>query len=444
MSEPLNIALHDYSGHPFQVQLSRELARRGHRVSHFWCLSYSSGKGALAATSTDPAGFTSESVDVAEAIARHASWRRIAQELAYGRAIAQRALDAKPDVVVSANNPLFAQQHLLASCRRASLPFVFWQQDIYSEGMRHGAEQRLGKPVGAALGRCFSAMEGRQLRRSDGVVAIADDFLPALRRWRVDEGRTSVIENWAPLDELPERSRGNEWATRQGLVGKRVALYSGTLGMKHNPELILEVARRVGSDPDAVVVVVSQGRGAEWLKERARREQLESLRVLPFQPYESLPDVLGSADVLLAVLEGNAGVYSVPSKILTYHCAGRAIVAAVPSENLAARTIRGAESGKVIDPADEAAFADAVVNLLADVETSNRLGANGRAYAVEAFAIDAIADRFELVLQRAIETASGGESSRRGRWRRLRAAWGSRLPGRRLPLTHSTEPRRDA
>ena len=28
----MNILLHDFAGHPFQAQLSRELARRGHRV----------------------------------------------------------------------------------------------------------------------------------------------------------------------------------------------------------------------------------------------------------------------------------------------------------------------------------------------------------------------------------------------------------------------------
>ncbi len=30
----MRILVHDYSGHPFQAQLSRELARRGHDVVH--------------------------------------------------------------------------------------------------------------------------------------------------------------------------------------------------------------------------------------------------------------------------------------------------------------------------------------------------------------------------------------------------------------------------
>jgi len=30
----MRIGIHDFSGHPFQVQLSRELASRGHEVVH--------------------------------------------------------------------------------------------------------------------------------------------------------------------------------------------------------------------------------------------------------------------------------------------------------------------------------------------------------------------------------------------------------------------------
>ena len=55
-----------------------------------------------------------------------------------------------------------------------------------------------------------------------------------------------------------------------------------------------------------------------------------SLRCLGFQPFEVLPDVLGSADVLVAILEPDAGVFSVPSKVLSYFCAGRPVLLAVP------------------------------------------------------------------------------------------------------------------
>ena len=111
-----------------------------------------------------------------------------------------------------------------------------------------------------------------------------------------------VIENWAPIDELPLRPRANEWAREQGLVGKRVVLYSGTLGLKHDPEAIVQLARHFSTEGDIEVVVVSEGLGADWLRRRREEERLLNLRLLPFQPYAVLPDVLASGDVLLTLL----------------------------------------------------------------------------------------------------------------------------------------------
>jgi glycosyltransferase involved in cell wall biosynthesis len=203
----------------------------------------------------------------------------------------------------------------------------------------------------------------------------------------------------------------NDWAIKHGLADKRVALYSGTLGLKHNPELILEAARRVRERGAGRLVVVSEGAGADWLKQSAHAEGLEELIVLPFQSYEDLPDVMASADVLLAILEPAAGAFSVPSKILSYHCAGRPIVASIPAENLATRILAASGGGVVVPPGSTSTFAEAVVDLLCDEERCNRLGSQAREWAERTFAIRDIADSFEHVVATAATTAA---SARRG------------------------------
>ena len=51
----MHLLIHDYSGHPFQVQLSRALARRGHRVTHLYNASNpTTPKGGLARRGDDP------------------------------------------------------------------------------------------------------------------------------------------------------------------------------------------------------------------------------------------------------------------------------------------------------------------------------------------------------------------------------------------------------
>jgi glycosyltransferase involved in cell wall biosynthesis len=393
----MRILLHDYSGHPFQVQLSRELAARGHQVDHVHCPSYTTGKGALERRPGDPEGFRVFEVDLGETFDKYHFVRRLRQEVRYGRRFAALADELQPDVLISCNVPLFGQREIQAWSRKTRTPFVFWQQDVYSFAMRDAVREKLPGP-GHLLGAWFVHLERQMLKRSDAVVTISPDFEPILEAWGIPADHVRIVENWAPLDDLPMRPRHNEWSASHGLDECRVLLYSGTLGLKHNPDLLRRLAVDVADLPDVRVVVASEGRGAEWLAERAEAEDLDNLLLLPFQPIEVFPDVLGSADVLLAVLEPEAGVFSVPSKVLSYHCAGRPILASVPAANLAARTIATAGSGVTIEPDDADGFVAASRRLLDDPDVRHDLGAKARAYAERAFDVQAIGDRFEAIL----------------------------------------------
>ncbi|MGH3921950.1 MAG: glycosyltransferase family 4 protein [Pseudonocardiaceae bacterium] len=400
----MRVIVHDYSGHPFQVQLSRKLARRGHQVLHVHCVSYETGKGAVARRAQDPASFAVEGIDLGRPFDRYSWARRIRQELAYGRAFTRTASRFRPDVILSSNDPLFAKVRAAQWCRRVGTPWVFWLQDLYSVAMSGYAGGHMGS-IGKALGWGFRRAERALLHQAAGVVSITADFLPVLQEWGVDARRCSVIENWAPLDEIEPRSHDNAWAREHGLNGKRVVLYSGTLGLKHDPGMLLEMAVRGRGDPDLRVVVISQGLGAKWLVEERARLELKNLMVLDYQPYERLAEVLATADVLLALLTSGAGVFSAPSKVLTYLCAGRPIVAAMPRENLGARRILEAEAGIVVEPHDAEAFAAAVESLLADSRLSEQYGRQARVYAEQAFDVEPIADRFEQVLASAASSS---------------------------------------
>jgi colanic acid biosynthesis glycosyl transferase WcaI len=134
------------------------------------------------------------------------------------------------------------------------------------------------------------------------------------------------------------------------------------------------------------------------LRNHNQEDPSPALVQLPFQPYESLPAMLTSAAVLIAILEPAAGVFSVPSKVYSYHCVGRPILAAIPHENLAARMIERSGGGMVVDPTDGAAFIRAAQSLLDDPEERRAMGERARAFAETAFDIGDIADRFERIL----------------------------------------------
>jgi len=395
---PLRIVVHDYSGFPFPVQLSRELARRRHHVLHLHCPSYRAGKGDLELRDDDPATLAIEPIDMGAQFAKYAPAKRLRQELTYGGRAGRRIVDYHPDAVLSGDTPLFAQTVILRVCRRARIPFVFWLQDLYSIAMRLEAQRRLPM-IGRPLGRAVVGLERKALDRSDAVVAISEDFRATLLGWGLRPEKVHVIENWAPVNELPVRPRDNEWARRHGLEGKPVLLYSGTLGLKHDPGLLHRLAAAL---PDVTTVVASEGLGADWLAERPR----ENLVLLGFQPYEDLPDVLATGDVLLVILERDAGTFAVPSKVLSYLCAGRPLLAALPSDNLAAKVVESSGAGVLVEPDDAEGLVESARRLLGDPDLRARLGAAGRGYAERTFDIAAIGDRFEEVIASVVPASS--------------------------------------
>jgi len=391
----MRVLVHDYPGHAFPVQLSRALARRGHTVRHLCFPEFQAPKGPLARRADDPAGFDVAFLDLGAPFEKHSFVRRWRQERRLG-ALARAAIaDWKPDMVLAGNAPLDVQDGSLAGARDAGAGFVYWLQDLVGVAMRKILGRKLSLP-GALVGLAYEAKERRLLRAADAVVAITADFEPLLARWGVAQARIHTIENWAAREDIAAAPRDNPWAREYGLAGRRTFLYSGTLGMKHDPGLLLDLAR---ANPGCAVVVISEGLGADWL--RARAAEFPNLVLLPFQPFARLGEVLASADILVAVLEPDAGIFSVPSKVLTYLCAGRPLLLAIPPENLAARIVARAGAGLAAAPADRAAFLAAAATLAGDAPMRSAMGAKALDYAAKTFDIAAIAARFEAILESA-------------------------------------------
>jgi glycosyltransferase involved in cell wall biosynthesis len=387
------IVVHDYSGHPGQAQLSRALAAQGYEVVHQHCPAYATGKGALERQLGDPVTLRFEACHVRSEFNRYSYLTRIRHEIEYGRGASHRILAQRPDVVIVSNVPLIAHAIIARRLRRKGVPMVFWHQDIYSAAIRATARKRLGV-LGRVIGIVAEMVERSIARASDGVVAISSTFMGKLHSWGVSH-KSIVVPNWAPIDELPVRPRQNAWSERMGLSEHPVVLYSGTLGLKHDPSILALIAAELESArPEARVVVISEGKGRQWLEEWKQEHGAENLLLLDFQPYEDLPDVLASADLLVAILEPDASKFSVPSKVLTYLCAERAVLGVIPPDNSVAEILISNEAGYVVDPARRQEVADQVVALLGDDELRMVLGKAGRRYAEIEFSATRAAARF--------------------------------------------------
>src|SRR5207247_2130626 len=123
-----------------------------------------------------------------------------------------------PDVVISANATPNIQSALLRACRRHGIGFVPWVQDFHGVAIGRMLRMKLGALLGAAAGKYFERLDRMVLQAADRVIFISPAFLEIARRWPGVAEKSHVIENWAPLPDLPVLPKDNSWSAAHGLA----------------------------------------------------------------------------------------------------------------------------------------------------------------------------------------------------------------------------------
>jgi glycosyltransferase involved in cell wall biosynthesis len=372
-------------------------------VLHLHFAELQTPKGNVARCSQDPPTFAVEGIRTHQPFQK---WNdllgRRRQEKRYGDILAERIVNYSPDIVLSANTPIDVQERIIDSCQNLQAAMVIWVQDFYSLAVQYVLRMKMGSLIGDVISRYFIRLEKQQFQRCQKIIYITDDFKRLGERYGVDAGKCHVIENWGPLGEIQVAPRNNDWARCNGFVDKFCILYSGTMGWKHNPKPLLSIAEGLRNRADVEIVVVAQGPGRDRLTQEVAARALRNVRVFDFQPYTEMSDVLGTADVLIGVLDRDAGTFCVPSKILSYLCAARPTILVGPGENLAAKTLLKAGAGFVVPMEDDAGLLELVHRLMRDQRLREELGLHGRCYAERSFDVGIIAERFEHILEEAL------------------------------------------
>ena len=398
----MKILFHDFGAYPFLFPLTEQLAQRGHKVTHAYVNILSIERNVATKEVTPHHQRMPLKMSGDYQRLKYSFPKRFRMEWAYGRQLRSVIEAEQPDLIISANAPTHIQAQLQAAASAVGAKFIYWFQDFYSEAVRSLLRQKFGM-LGLVIGSFFRQWERRQLLRSDGVLVITDAFREPLLLWGVPETKIVTLENWAPIGSLPVLVQENSWSREQGLDGKFCFLYSGSMGLKHNPDLLLSLAEKYRHDSAVKVVVVAEGSGADFLSEKSKELGLrETLIVLPMQPAERVPEVLATASVLVATLEPEASHICVPSKVLTYLCAERPLLLSITGENLAAQTVNREGAGFTAEPNDSEGFLARADELRQDTACCESMGRKARSYAEQAFQIDEIVSRFEGFLGRVL------------------------------------------
>lgn len=323
---------------------------------------------------------------------RRTTLRRILFDTSIGVATALRGLPIRNvDMVLAVSPPLQAALagYFLALKNRA--PLVLHLQDLLPDlavalGM---LRNRLAIQIARGLERFL-------YRRAALIFVISEGFRTNLLAKGVPNSKLTVVPNWTDTRTMGAKTAGGDFRRRHGIAESDfLVLHSGNLGAKQKLDNVLEAAARLSEDFSTVFCLVGGGTDKERLQECTASRGLHNVKFLPLEPRELLPAMLAAADVLLVNQAAQVVDMVIPSKLVTYMAAGRAVVAAVEASSEAARAMERAGCGLVIPPENPAALADAISRLKSDREMAARFGRAGRQFTEQHFDRELLLARFE-------------------------------------------------
>jgi colanic acid biosynthesis glycosyl transferase WcaI len=257
----------------------------------------------------------------------------------------------------------------------------------------------MGLLKGKKLQGLVRGMERWLLRRFDVVSSISGSMVERLRHKGVLPEKAYFFPNWVDIGHVAPLTTPSPYRAELGIAPEAVvALFSGTLGNKQGLMLIPEAARRLAARPEIVFVVCGDGVMKPALETACAG--LANVRLLPLQPAERLPELLGLADIHLLTQSPGAEDLVLPSKLSGMLASGRPVVATCREGTEIAEVV--ADCGLIVPPEDAAAFAAAVAELAAAPQRRAAMGQAARQQAEQRMSVAGVMSALNAHLQRLV------------------------------------------
>jgi len=238
------------------------------------------------------------------------------------------------------------------------------------------------------LRRLLENFEYSAYSHARGVIVLCSGFKEALVANHYPAELIRIIHDSVNLEQIRPVSSGHIFRHDNRLsIEDFVILYSGSMGLKQGLINVIEAARILKNEcPEIKWVIVGDGELKPMLQKLILDYNLyEQVRLLPLQPESEMAIMFSSADVLLLNQLSKVKDTVIPSKLLTYMAAGKAILAAVNPYSQAAGLIHESKCGIIVPPEDPIALANAAKEMKINSKSLKELGQYSRQYAEKYF-----------------------------------------------------------
>lgn len=224
--------------------------------------------------------------------------------------------------------------------------------------------------------RVWSMANKRLFVKAHRIYTISNSLRDVLSQY-VPVNKIKVVAPWGSVSNLtPVPKYENPFTMELGLEKKLVVQYSGNIGMTHNVELLVELARDLQEFSTISFVIIGRGKKVDLVRKLIEKYSLSNCVLLPFQPEDRILFSLSNADIGVVMLDDKAGRFSIPSKVYNIMAVGSALLAITSPESELGAIVNRYENGACI-PADEfAAIRSFIIEMSSDHERLSQYRAN--------------------------------------------------------------------
>lgn len=300
------------------------------------------------------------------------------------------SLCPKPDLLFVESPPLFIGYAAWGLALRWRCPYVLNVSDLWPE-----SAIRMGVVKPGAATMMAERLEVAMYRRAAGVTGQSSEIIEAVAR-KAPSTPTALVTNgvdpkrWGP-------ARATDAA--RDLLGREpgpVFVFAGLLGLAQGLDAILDLAQSLPASTPGRFVLVGDGPVRAKLEARITAERITRVKLVPAQPREAIPAILGAADAAIISL-GMSIPGAVPSKI--YEAMASSLPILLIADGEPARRVADARCGMSAAPGDAAGLRQAFDALVRDPAARAELGRAGRRAAETTYDRDAIARRLDAFLR---------------------------------------------
>ena len=304
----------------------------------------------------------------------------------------------KYDKLIITTNPPFLGVLILILRFFVKIPYIVIAYDIYPQIL-----DKMGiLKKNSFVYQFWKWLNVKVYNNASAIISIGEDMTDIIHKEMCvkDMSKIKLIYNWSDKKKVfPIEKTCNKFIIENGFIGKKILLYSGTMGSTHNIEDILNTANDLKNETDILFLFIGSGTKTNLVKKYISDSGNSNVLLMPFQPIEIISQTLSSASLSFVCLDSAFTGLSVPSKSYGILAAKVPIIGIMDSNSEISKTIERFNCGIVWNKNMKIKLSTVILKTLSDENMLNEMKENAYKAFINNFDIEISVEKYDKILK---------------------------------------------